>query len=99
MGIFAGSRYEGVEYVKIIDTDGKSKQYLLQRKPISPDDVLTFNVHWLKEKEELDLIADEVFADGRKWWIIAEVNEIDFPFDLEAGTKIIIPTLDISQEG
>lgn len=55
----------------------------------SPND--TFMV-W-DETQRLDKIADEILGDGRYWWIICLINNIDFPFGkIQNGRTIRIPT-------
>jgi len=39
------------------------------------------------------MIAYKFYKDTLKWFVIADVNEIENPFDLITGTDIIIPNL------
>lgn len=38
-------------------------------------------------------IAYEAYGDSKYWWLIAKVNKIDVPFELEAGLSLLIPDL------
>lgn len=38
-------------------------------------------------------IANQAYGDSKLWWIIADVNNIDNPFELEAGLSLLIPDL------
>lgn len=43
-------------------------------------------------------IAYQAYDNSKYWWVIAEANNIDFPFDLPAGSSLIIPDLDQVQQ-
>ena len=46
----------------------------------------------IKQNEPLDLVAWKFYKDGSRWYLIADVNEIDNPLEpIEQGTRIIIP--------
>lgn len=38
-------------------------------------------------------IAHQAYGDSKLWWIIADVNNIDSPFEIEAGLSLLIPDL------
>lgn len=38
-------------------------------------------------------IAHQAYGDSKYWWIIADVNNIESPFELEAGLSLLIPDL------
>lgn len=44
--------------------------------------------------QELGGIAFEAYGNSKYWWIIAEANNIDLPFELEAGTTLLIPDIE-----
>jgi hypothetical protein len=48
--------------------------------------------------ETLWNIAYQAYGNSKYWWIIAEANGIDFPFDLPAGSSLIIPDIDQVQQ-
>ena len=39
----------------------------------------------------LDLIAEQIYGDDEFWWIIAEFNKLDDPFDLVIGDQLRYP--------
>ena len=45
----------------------------------------------LQEGERLDVIANELYGDGRLWWIIAAASEIGWWLQAPAGTRIVYP--------
>jgi hypothetical protein len=38
-------------------------------------------------------ISDEAYEDSKFWWIIADVNNIESPFELPEGSSLLIPDL------
>jgi len=48
------------------------------------------------EAGRLDIIAHRFYKNSRLWWVIALLNpvKISNPFDLAAGTEIIIPPVE-----
>lgn len=44
--------------------------------------------------EELDPIAYEGYGNSKLWHIIADVNGIFFPFEIDPGQTLIIPDYD-----
>jgi nucleoid-associated protein YgaU len=99
MPIFRGSRYEGVEYTGVRDHAGNVRRTLHDRRPLAPDALRDGAVvHTVQAGEELDLLAFRYGGKARLWWLIADVNGIDFPFDIEPGTRLLIPDGRIFQE-
>lgn len=47
--------------------------------------------HIIKEGERLDTIAYLYYGDSKKWFIIADSNDIINPFLLEPGESLLIP--------
>lgn len=45
----------------------------------------------LKQGERLDTIAQEVYGDGRLWWVIAAASNIGWCWQVTEGTLIRIP--------
>ena len=88
---FTKSRHSNLEV--IVDEDGA--RYLPMRKlinlPYHTDDLVVT----VGRGENLPMIAGLVWGAGSEnlWWVIADINEVRNPFDLEAGTKIRIPGL------
>lgn len=44
------------------------------------------------DRYRIDLIAWKFYRDVRLWWVIAEVNSIGNPLDLQVGTVLRIPS-------
>lgn len=44
--------------------------------------------------DEIDPIAYEAYSNSKFWWLIADVNNILFPFELNIGDTLVIPDLD-----
>lgn len=87
-----GSRYQGVDITGIRTTDGKEKKFLHDRRVFSMTDVGTTGFEYTVVGEEvLDGIADKFYGDDTLWWLIADVNNIFFMFDVGPGDVIIIP--------
>jgi nucleoid-associated protein YgaU len=90
--IFRGSRYEGVAFTGIKTLDGKTRKMLHDRKIYSVDDVPDTSIeHVVVGEETLDSLADRFYKDDRLWWIIADVNDILFAFDITPGDILLIP--------
>jgi hypothetical protein len=53
----------------------------------------------LKNRDELDLLAYRFgnYVDGKEklWWLIADVNNILFPLQVDTGTSLVIPQKEI----
>ena len=47
----------------------------------------------IKDGDNLTMIAYQFYKDPLKWFVIADVNEIENPFELTVGKDIIIPNL------
>jgi hypothetical protein len=43
--------------------------------------------------DSLWAIAGEAYGDSKYWWLIAKVNNIDEPFEVEPGLTLLIPDL------
>ena len=50
-------------------------------------------VHQVIEGDRLDTIAFKYYNNSKLWYIIADVNGIINPFELEIGIKLLIPGL------
>ena len=83
------SRYAGCSLVR----EG-TQEYLGTPPPLEipprPDD----RFHDVVAGERLDQLAYRYLSDPKLWWVIAEVNDIAWPLDLEPGTVLRIPSLE-----
>ena len=46
------------------------------------------------DSKRIDLIAWKFYGDVNLWWIIAEVNDIGNPLEIQSGTVLRIPSYD-----
>ena len=97
--IFRGSRYESVAFTGVKTLDGKTRKMLHDRRIFSLDDVSDSAIeHVVQGEETLDALADRFYKDDRLWWIIADVNDILFAFDLQPGDILVIPDPNIVRD-
>ena len=94
MSILNDSRFAGVPCTSFIDKNRVRRLFLQIRKHIQLADIGTdFTVHVWGEGEMLDAIAAMEWGYGfeKYWWVIADVNDIEFPLNVEVGRELIIP--------
>lgn len=92
MAILKGSRYEGVAITGIRFDDGTDKKLLHDRRIFRPEDVGTQGVeHTIVGEETLDSLANDFYGDDTLWWLIADVNNIFFMWDVKQGDVVVIP--------
>lgn len=65
----------------------------LQRDKLVYKEDIEDEMHTIIEGDTLTRIAYRYYKDPLKWYIIADINEIENPFYLEIGEEIIIPNL------
>lgn len=100
MSIFSGSRYNSVkEYTPVVNRpDGKVRNFLHNRKVFSIDEVKeNFTRYEVVNGDLIDKIAYEFYGDETLWWLIADVNNIDYAWDLRPGQILTIPPETILQ--
>lgn len=68
---------------------------LLQRDPIPINHSVNDQYYIFIEGDTLESIAFNKYGDSKYWWIIYDVNDIDFPLQIPIGTVLLIP--DINQ--
>lgn len=49
------------------------------------------------DEESLNAIAFKAYGDSKLWHILAKVNNLFDPFNLESGSTLLIPDLDHTQ--
>lgn len=49
--------------------------------------------HTIVEGDRLDVLAERYLGRAEFWWVIADWNEIEWPFELETGAVLRIPSL------
>ena len=96
MAIYRGSRYEGVDKTGIKFADGSERVLLHDRRIFSNNDLGEDSIqHTVEAGEELDSIAYNFYGDDGLWWLIADVNDILYIFDVAPGDILTIPNPDI----
>ena len=45
----------------------------------------------ITDSDRMDVLASKYFNDGTLWWVIALVNDINWPWDFASGQIIRIP--------
>lgn len=68
--------------------DAKTQEQ--ERPKQSPDHA---RIHAVRRGETLQSIAASAYEDAAEWRRIADANSVDDPFQLEPGTKLIIPPI------
>ena len=95
MPVFRGSRYETSKYTGIVGKDLLTRKYVHDRTPLKFEKIdPSWVQHIFVEGETLDSIVYDYTENAGKaklWWMVADVNNILWPLDIEPGTKIIIP--------
>jgi len=104
MPVFKGSRYEGSPYTTIPGQDNIPRKWLHPRTSLTQQDVDTnWILYTVKSTDSLDDLAfrfaNHIEDKERLWWLIAEVNGILWPLDLEPGMEIIIPVRELNELG
>lgn len=62
------------------------------------NNLLPYTTYTTNENERLDIIAGQVYGDGRLWWIIAAASGIGWGLQVPSNTLLFIPKLnDIAQ--
>lgn len=74
-----GSRYR-------LDNDG------IHASRVAPISTPIYTAYVVMEGDTLEAIASRHFGDQRRFWEIADLNpQIQFPWDIEAGTVLRLP--------
>lgn len=90
--ILSGSRYENVPFTGLKFADGRTKKLLHDRRIFGPADIGDNSFeHTIEGDEQLDVLADRFYDDDTLWWIIADVNDILFFYDVKPGDRLVIP--------
>lgn len=93
MPVFQGSRYAKVSVTVLRDANNRVIRYLHTRTPTVLYDLATpSTVHAIRDGDDLDRLAFLQSGRERKWHLIADVSDIFWPFDLEPGTEIVVPS-------
>jgi len=83
MSVYRNSRYRGVKYTSVNFQDGSRKVFLHSRKHLTVDDISTpLKLRYVREHDSMDMLAKTLGADERRWWILADINEVLFPLEI-----------------
>lgn len=55
---------------------------------------IRFTEYVTHEKERLDILAGQIYGDGRLWWLIAAASNIGYVPQVPPGTALKIPNLE-----
>jgi hypothetical protein len=92
MSISADSRYADGELTRIILSDGTGSLALW-----APDVAITgldYAFYQAEGGDRLDRLAQRLYGDATKWWVIADMNpELTWPGTLEPGTILRLPIM------
>lgn len=66
----------------------------LDRNPVVYQKSINDRYYTVGDGESLDNISYEAYASSKRWWQIADVNKVFFPFQLDIGVTLVIPDLD-----
>lgn len=89
MPIYAGSRYEGLRFTPIVEQDNSTTRRFLHLRV--PPFYRSLTQRELLPEEELDYLAYEYSGQSRRWWQIAEANDLFWPLDLPSATRLDMP--------
>jgi len=74
---------------------GTSRSILTIRQAVESGAINTVS-RTTKSSERLDIIANQIYADGRLWWVIAAASGIGWWLQIPPGTLLKIP-VDLQQ--
>lgn len=104
MPVYKDSRYADTVYTSVLGKDQVSRKWLHPRDVLTQEDVdQDWALHTTKVGDDLDLLAYKYTGDNPRksklWWLIADVNNLLWPLDVDPGTDLIIPTKLLSTKG
>lgn len=67
--------------------------FSLEREPINPPKSIGDQYHPVVDGDTLSTLAYKYYQDSKYWWVIADVNVLDWTFELEVGTILMIPDI------
>lgn len=92
MAIYEGSRYQGSDVVAVRD-ENEVKRFVpdVRRNENEVENITKTEVTGAME---LDHVAFEINGKEEDWWTIAIINDIKFPFNLDIGNRLDLPSAD-----
>lgn len=67
---------------------------LLDRKPLNYIKSIRDRYYTVKQEDNISNIAFQAYGNSKWWWVIADINKLDNPFDLKMGSTLLIADLD-----
>jgi hypothetical protein len=96
--IFRGSRYENCQFTGVLGRDGKVRKFLHARDTLQARDMADpIIIHSFQTGEVIDELAWKAVGKPRLWWVIADVSNVMFPLEIEAGAELVIPMVELSR--
>lgn len=89
----AFSRYSRTPVIGLGQRYGTSTYTSIIRQNINNGNI-RYEETILDEGERLDIIAGQVYGDGRLYWIIAAASDIGWTAQVPPGTRIRIPNIE-----
>lgn len=93
MPLLTSSRYKNLE----IQIDESGREYFPLRKPLNIDDFnfQDFFNYTTLDDDNMPLIAYNHWGEGNTqyWWVIADLNKILDPYNMQTGINLVIPSL------
>ena len=95
MPVFKGSRYNKANTVEIVENNTKKifvgSPQELDKEALKNDYV----IYVTRERDELDSIAFSSGIVPQQWWIIADLNDVFFAFDVKPLQRLVVPNIEI----
>lgn len=99
MPVYVGSRYETASRQTVIDDNGISRDFVFGGHSITLDDLgLKTRVVNAAQGDFIDEYAYAESLKTRNWWVIAQVNNLDYPLpplDDQDTVAQIVPNLPV----
>ena len=78
----------------VLYVDSRNGDFWGTRQPLKLREHVSDSFHVVTDADSkrIDLIAWKYYRDVRLWWVIAEVNNINNPLEIPAGTTLRIPS-------
>ena len=76
------SRYHGIETAEYTSPDGRTSVYVRRRFVPAADSLQLLEEHTVQDRERLDHIAEQHFADPELFWRICDGNDALRPEEL-----------------
>jgi len=69
-------------------------EFLLEREPIEYTRSTKDRYYTTIQGERLHDVAFAAWKNSREYWVLMDVNDIAFPFELERGSTLLVPDLE-----